>query len=534
MEWLRMKWYYNLKTSVKLISAFVIIAILLAIVGFYGLNNMGKLNTEMTKTYNDRLVPITELANAQVLYQRIRVNIRDMNFISVTPEQKNASEEAIKQLKTELIAQIESYKKKNTNQQEAALLASFDPAWKDYNSWLDHAIKSAHAGNIEEYKRIAPDFKKSGDVAENILKELITLNVQSAKKADADANAMYTSSRTVTMIIIIASLLISVGFGYFISHIISRPLNKVVRLVDAVADGDLRETTDIDTKDEVGQLARAINQMVLNLRTTVGGILASSESVAAAAQQISATTEEIASGSSSQANDAQTMNELFRELSHAIDSVASGAEEAAELSNQTMDIAKEGGKVVQSSIEGMNLVNDQMSKLEADSNKIGEIIEVIDDIAGQTNLLALNAAIEAARAGEQGRGFAVVADEVRKLAERSGEATKQISSIIKGMQLNTEHSVKAVAEGVTSSQQTGEAFKSIISMVNDSATKATEIAAASEQQSAQSSQVMMSIESISASTEEAAASSQETAATAQSLATLAEDLNRTVSIFKLR
>jgi methyl-accepting chemotaxis protein len=217
----------------------------------------------------------------------------------------------------------------------------------------------------------------------------------------------------------------------------------------------------------------------------------------------------------------------------AINSVASSAEEASELSNKTVGIAQDGGEIVRSSIGGMNLVNQQMLRLQEDSNKIGEIIEVIDDIADQTNLLALNAAIEAARAGDQGRGFAVVADEVRKLAERSSEATKQITSIIKGIQDNTQQSVKAVEQGVISSQKSGKAFENIISMVNDSANKVTEIAAASEEQAAQSSEVMSSIESISAAAEEAAASSEETASTAQSLAQLAEELNNSVSIFKI-
>ncbi|CAK4850466.1 unnamed protein product [Aphanomyces euteiches] len=228
------------------------------------------------------------------------------------------------------------------------------------------------------------------------------------------------------------------------------------------------------------------------------------------------------------------MNDLFRELSHAIDSVARGAEQAAEMSSKTTIIAHEGGIIVRSSIDGMDLVSKQMERLEEDSNKIGEIIEVIDDIADQTNLLALNAAIEAARAGDQGRGFAVVADEVRKLAERSSEATKQITLIIKGIQANTHQSVKIVGEGAISTRKTGEAFEHIISMVSDTADKVAEIAAASQEQSAQSSEVLVSIESISAVTEESAASSEETAGTAQSLAELAENLNQAVAIFQIR
>lgn len=221
-------------------------------------------------------------------------------------------------------------------------------------------------------------------------------------------------------------------------------------------------------------------------------------------------------------------------MSDAINSVAQSAEHASELSDQTMRIAQDGGLVVTNSIQGMTVLNNQMSRLEEDSDRIGEIIAVIDDIAKQTNLLALNAAIEAARAGEQGRGFAVVANEVRKLAERSSEATKQVTNIIKEMQKNTHQSVNAVVEGVAFSQKNGEAFDHIISMVNDTAHKVTEIAAASEEQAAQSSEVLYSIESISAATEEMAASSSETATTANALAQLAEELNALVSIFKVK
>lgn len=529
-----MKWFYNFKTSVKLISAFALMAIILGFVGFYGLNNLNKLNTELEFMYQERVVPTNYVAQSQVLYQRMRVNIRDMNFIAETKEKKAENEQVINDLRKEIQANINKYNSTLVIKEEKELLDQFDVAWKEYNVIMDHAIDSAYAGDIAEYKRIAPEFKAAGDKAENILQELVIYNAELAKKSSEDGNALFNSSRTITIIIIAISVVLSIGFGYFISQVIARPLNRVVGVVGKVAKGDLTETLNIDTKDEVGQLSKSMDEMVLSLRTTVGGILSSAESVAAAAQQISATTEEVASGSSSQADEAQTMAELFKELSVAINSVAQGAEHASELANNTMDIAKDGGTIINSSITGMNSVNSQMSLLEEDSNKIGEIIEVIEDIANQTNLLALNAAIEAARAGDQGRGFAVVADEVRRLAERSSEATKEITVIIKGMQENTKQSVVAVSEGVQSSQKSGEAFENIIDMVQQSANKVTEIAAASEEQAAQTSEVMNSIESISAATEEAAASSEQTASTAQSLANLAEELNNSVSIFKIK
>jgi methyl-accepting chemotaxis protein len=335
----------------------------------------------------------------------------------------------------------------------------------------------------------------------------------------------------------IVALILLGGVVFLITNAIVKPITASVAIGENMARGDF--TIDVpkkylQRKDEIGILAQVFQNITKSMRTMIGQVSLNSSQVAAASQQISASAEELASGSNSQAESAQTMNELFKELSSAINSVAKNAEQASELSNKTAGIAMDGGKVIQQSIEGMNQVNQQMSRLEEDSQKIGEIIEVIDDIAEQTNLLALNAAIEAARAGDQGRGFAVVADEVRKLAERSGEATKQITSIIKGMQENTRTSVKAVGEGVESSQKTGIAFESIITMVNESANKVTEIAAASEEQAAQSSEVQASIETISASTEEAAASSEQTASTAQSLAQLAEELNNTIANFKIK
>lgn len=181
----------------------------------------------------------------------------------------------------------------------------------------------------------------------------------------------------------------------------------------------------------------------------------------------------------------------------------------------------------------MENLSSQMKLLEKDSQKIGRIIEVIDEISEQTNLLALNAAIEAARAGDQGRGFAVVADEVRKLAERSGEATQQIAGIIKGMQHNTDQSLRAMEHATTQTSKTGQTFQSIVRMVSDTADQVTEIAAASEEQAAQTVEVMRAVETIAAASEESAAAAEETASSSQTLAHLAEELNHHINYFRV-
>lgn len=168
-----------------------------------------------------------------------------------------------------------------------------------------------------------------------------------------------------------------------------------------MADGDLRSQSDIDTRDEIGILAAKVNEMVSSLRNTVGSILLHSQSLSAAAEEISASTQEVASGSTTTADDAGTISELFKELSSAIHSVAQNTEQASVISDETVTIAENGNSIIQESMESMQAVSGQMAKLEEDSQKVGEIIDVIEDIADQTNLLALNAAIEAARAGNR-------------------------------------------------------------------------------------------------------------------------------------
>lgn len=529
-------WYFNLKTVKKLIVAFAFIALVQVLVGVFALNNMGKLNGNVKVMYTENLKPLQTLTEADNGFQEMKIKSRDL-YLADSPQKREEILKEINDTKADIKKSFDLYRSDaHLGNEQKVVLKDFDQVWSNYSKDVDYANQLIANGTNLKFEEVF----SQGDLRERLgamfgmIEDLIAIETEQSEASLAKSSNMYATSKIIMLTVITFTVILSILFGLYIARIISNPLKKLVSIVEKVAEGNLTETSDIRTKDEVGVLATSINTMIQKLRDIIQSILNASENLSASSEQVSASTEEIASASASQANAAQTINELFNELSEAIRAIAQNTEQAAELSNQTMQLAQEGEKVVVSSVEGSTLVSEQMGRLEEDSNRIGEIINVIDDIADQTNLLALNAAIEAARAGDQGRGFAVVADEVRNLAERSGEATKQITDIIQRMQEVTVKSVKSVEDGVALTRQSGEAFENIIHMISETGQKVTEIAGASEQQAAQSEEVMSFIENISAATEEATASSEETAATSENLINLAEEMNASVAAFKLK
>ena len=456
--------------------------------------------------------------------------------------------------------QVRGYTYSGKADAEQPALTAIDNALKNLES-LPSRVPDQHIANLQQandslkaYRAAVAQFRdsqvKNAAALANMSAQGDILIAVSKKLTESQTVVRDTDAARAKNLLLIATAL-AVAFGLLAAWAITRqiiiPLNQTLKVAERVAAGDLTHNLVSLRRDELGQLQRSMQSMTQGLRELVGGISDGVTQIASAAEELSAVTEQTSAGVNNQKIETDQVATAMNEMAATVQEVARNAEEASEAAVAADQQAREGDKVVGEAIAQIERLavevghsTEAMGELKRESDKIGSVLDVIKSVAQQTNLLALNAAIEAARAGEAGRGFAVVADEVRSLAQRTQKSTEEIEELIVGLQNGTQqvatimdNSRTLTDSSVELTRRAGGSLESITRTVSAIQAMNQQIAAAAEQQSAVAEEINRSVLNVRDVSDQTSAASEETAASSVELARLGNHLQMLVGRFKV-
>ena len=536
----------NLKIGGKLFVGFGIVSLLLVLSNVLGLRSLSVNDKHFSEVESSRR--LSENAS-NIMYNVAKIVDGTKSLILLEDMEK----------KKQTLAEIDGYRKiykenmaeliKNSKTPEGkrlaeslqeALLAGKPVASK----LIDMAMHDDKQGFVTLWQQ---EFNPKNDLNFALCREV----KESCNKILAASNEEALSSNRQAKGVMIGFGIIAILFGVAVAaystRIIVAPIHRCVTVAEQIAAGNLTVAIDSDGKDETAQLMKAMQHMASSLSGTIGTMARASTEIASASRELHATSGLMVQGADDVVSQANSVATAGEQMAATAGEIAQSCHRTATSANQANAAAVEGFAVVEKSVTVMGTIAERVKSaatsvdgLGSRSEQIGEIVGTIEDIADQTNLLALNAAIEAARAGEQGRGFAVVADEVRALAERTAKATREISGMIKTIQSETKGAVTAMEEGVrevekgtVEAAKSGEALHAILEQINAVTNQANQIATAAEEQTATTSEISSNMQGITSTIQRSAAGAADTANSASRLSQLALELQQIVGQFKV-
>ena len=535
----------NIGIGLRASLSFAVLASLLVLVGLFGLGQMAKLR-ESAAIIETAWMPSIEnihdsAANvAAIRLEALRLLTTDESAV------RERSKGLISKERGQLQERLDKHLALLSNDQERQLLDQLKATVSGYMTIVDQLIQLVDQDHQMQALTLLTDkLTPQGVILNQSLGALIDFNQQGVEEAAQSAAQMYQNAQWIVGAIIVIALIATLLLAWLLTRSITTPLEQALRAARTIAAGDLSQPIQVQGKDEPAQLLGALASMQEQLQATIRGISESAQQLASAAEEMSSVMEQSTRGLQAQNDEIEQAATAVTQMSAAVDEVAGNAVSSAEASQASDEDSKHGHYQISETISSIqSLVNEVLDAsgkaegLALQAQDISKVLEVIRGIAGQTNLLALNAAIEAARAGEAGRGFAVVADEVRSLAQRTQDSTEEIEQMITGIQQGTQDTVGALTSSAEHASQTlqransaGSALEKITAAISQISQRNLVIASAAEQQASVAREVDRSLVNIRDLSTQTAAGATQTSAASQELSRLAVDLNGLVTRF---